>query len=180
MSIYKKVCSIFIALVMLLGLASCSNVKIDDPVTLDNVNMSPGNCCLGFIQALYENDEELFNTCRQPLTMYENDELVEDDSFEQYRAILDEEYEYIGSKFIEARPCDENFGFDYADIRNSISICNGIEEKDIDEIQLVDIKTFFKDGSKTKSIEYYSVVYRSSDKWYFFILADVTAKTANK
>lgn len=180
MNIYKKVCSVFIALVMLLGLASCSNVKIDDPVNIDNVNLSASNCCIGFVQALYENDKDLFNKCRRDFVIYDDEGIVEDDVFEQYRAIIDTEYEFIGSKFITARPCDENNGYDYEDMKNSISIFNGISEDDIDEIQLVDVKTFFKDGERTKSIEYYSVAYRVDKDWYFFTLADTTSRHLNK
>lgn len=169
MNIYKMVCSVFIALVMLLGFASCAEPKIDDPVTLNNVNMSPGNCSIGFQQALYENNEELFDACCQPLIMYKNGELVEDDLFELYRATLNKEQEYIGSKFIEAKPCDESNGFDYDDIRNTISNCIGVDENNIDEIQLVDIQIYIKDDKQTKSIEHLSVVYRCNDKWYYFI-----------
>lgn len=168
----------FVALILLvatlISLVACSGVSIDKEVTKEDVNSSPENVCRAFFQSLYTEDDELFTMC-----FY--DGVLENDSnisvYDQYQTLLDPELEFLGTKHIATRPCNIDNGYDYQVMKDNISVFSEIDENLIEDIQLVNVKVFFKLEDQNKSVELFSVVYRVGPDWYFFSIIDTTTRS---
>lgn len=157
---------------MLFSLTSCSGVKVDDPVTMNGLHTSPEYVCRGFVQSIFTNDEEMFYEC-----FYDGEVIKEEnDLFAEYQKMTNDGYVFLGNKFVDIRPCQSEFGYDYDNMKDNISVFNGVDESKIDDIQQVDIKTFFENDGHNESVEFYSIVYKAEGKWYFFSLMDVTGQ----
>ena len=175
----RKVNLLIPALILILTmlLSGCSGVQIEEEVTKTNLHQTAENVCRGFFQALYKDDEELFRDC-----FYEGS--IDADGVDvmgEYRQLVDPDYRFVGTLHMATRPCDDDNGLNTDTVRENIAFFNGVSEDKIDEIVLVSVKTFFEIGEEkkeNKSIEIYSIVYRSEGQWYFFSMVDRTAKEA--
>lgn len=169
----NKLIALILIVVSLFSMVSCSGVKVDPEVKNDSLNSSPENVCRGFFQSLYLQDEDMFNAC-----FYEGAIETEDypDTYGMYQDLLDPELEFLGTKHISTRPCNIDNGYDYDVMKDNINVFNDIDENKITDIQLVNIKVFFRLGDENKSIELYSVVYQAEGEWYFFSIIDTTTR----
>lgn len=173
----NRIIALFLLIITLMSFTSCSSaftgVSVDELVKMEEVNTSPENVCRAYFQSLYQNNQDMFFAC-----FYEGAQNLSDNTnvFEKYQSEIDPELEFLGTKHIATRQCNDDNGYNFDDMKDNITFFNDIETSKIEDIQLVNVKVFFKLGKEYKSLEVYSVVYRVENDWYYFTLMDNTER----
>lgn len=150
-------------------LCGCNNgVKLMEPLTNENVNISAANSARGYLQAVFSQDESLFKSCFPP-DKYET--YVGYDYFVELSSIAEESgYSFIGTRSGAVRPLDDSKGEFFDDFALRIAANQGVPVEDISDIQVVNTKVYFKLENKNYSNDCYVVVYKYLDYWYTFEL----------
>ena len=96
----KAVGIILTAAICMSSFTACGS-KVDEFVTINNVNQSSVNVAEGFFQSIFTGDEELFEACYpDSFKLYENDEGETVDMtevFEEYTSYMDPSWTYVGA-----------------------------------------------------------------------------------
>ncbi|MBR6484765.1 MAG: hypothetical protein IKT14_07065 [Clostridiales bacterium] len=175
----KKICSVIIlAGVLLTSLVSCANgVKIDDPVTVNDVHMSSSNVARGFIQSIFSEDETLFYAC-YPEGLY--DDLIEagNDPFAEYTGITDPNYKYYGTQYTAYNEYTEENGYDEAIMRENIAFFHELDESLITEMDIVKLRVYFIEDKDYVSTDVYVITYKYENSWYIYELQNADAEFA--
>lgn len=173
----KKLCSvILLAGVMLTSFAGCSDaVRIDDPVTVNDVHMSSANVARGFIQSVFSKDETLFYAC-YPEGLY--DEIIEEgnDPFTEYVNVTDPGYKFYGTQFTAYNEYTEENGYDEPIMRENIAFFHDVEEDLISEIDIVKLRVYFIEDKDYVSSDVYVITYKYENSWYIYELQNSDAE----
>ncbi|MBQ4270291.1 MAG: hypothetical protein II718_00535 [Clostridiales bacterium] len=173
----KKVLSVIIlAGVMLTSFTACGNsVKIDDPVTVNDVHMSSSNVARGFIQSVFSKDETLFYAC-YPEGLY--DEIIEEgnDPFAEYTNTTDPNYKFYGTQYTAYNDYTEENGYDEDIMRENIAFFHDLDESLIAEINIVKLRVYFIEDTDYVSSDVYLITYKYENSWYVYELQNADAE----
>lgn len=181
MTIKSKIVSLILILSMSLCLASCANhgissLDVDKPVEIEYVNAASDLVSRGFIESVFNKDEEMFKKCFPDGYV---DSLKEDniDLFKEYTSVLTVDGEFLGTKYKTYNDYTEESGYEEEFMRDSIFLAHNLENsKIIDQMQIVKLEVLFNvDGDNVKT-EVYFLVYRVADRWFAFEMADADAE----
>ena len=180
----KKLISAVLVLVLGISLFTGCGSKVDEFVTVDNVNQSSVNVAEGFFQAIFTYDIELFEAC-YPASFkdYENEDGDRVDLGEvlfNYSTVLDPSYSYIGASVSAYNDYSEEYGYtDFPELAQQIADVHHTTVDLIPQIQIVKLRLNFSDGSgNTMTTDVYVLVYKSEGAWYVYELQNSDAEFA--
>jgi len=182
MRIRNKMISVISIIAICFGIASCSSnsvssVDIDKKVEASYVNDASDLVSRGFIEAVFNKDEELFKKCFPDGYVDGLKESDNIDLFTEYTSILTVDGEFLGTKYKAYNEYNTDSGYDEDYMRENISLSHGLESKDIiDQMQIVKLEVLFNIDGKNMKTEVYFLAYRVADKWYAFEMADADAE----
>ena len=180
--IKKAVSIILTAAICVASFTACGS-KVDEFVTIDNVNQSSVNVAEGFFQAIFTGDEELFVACYpDTFKLYENDEgqtVDMSEVFEQYTTIIDPTYTYTGASLSGYNDYSEELGYDFPGIQNDIAVLHHTTPEAVLEAQIVKLRLNFdvEDGTRVTT-DVYILVYKTETAGYVFELQNSDAEFA--
>ena len=166
-----------------MSLTACGN-KMEDPVTIDNVNQSSVNVAIGFFQSIFTGDEELFEACYPDyFKEYENDDGETFDMqelFDRYVEASDTSYTYLGAALSAYNDYDEAHGYDFPALQANIAMIQHTPLIDTaTAAQIVKLRLNFQsDGGDRMTTDVYILVYKTDTAWYVFELQNSDAEFA--
>ncbi len=172
-----KFLSVVLIVSFLFSFAACGKkIKVDEPVTVDNANMSSVNAASGFIQSVFTDDEELFYKVFPENAFYSYIE-EGNDPFEEYKATVDHTFDFYGIDFSGENDFTVENGYDEDWMKISISLAHTVREADITNISLVKLRVYFTNPEKNDqaSTDVYIVTYKVDNTWYVFEMANSDA-----
>ena len=171
----KKSLLLFILSLALLLCACTKTVRIDEAVTVSNVNLSASGAARGFIQAIFTDDRELFYAAF-PRSFV--DRLGDEDPLAVYSDMVDPDYEFYGTEFTASNDYTEENGYNADLMRENISFFHNVEESLITDINIVKMRVYFTSGAEYVSTDVYVVVYKADNNWYAYELQNADAEFA--
>ena len=179
----KTLSLVLTAVIGLCTLTSCGS-NTDEFVSKENINQSSVNVAEGFFQAVFTDDEELFEEC-YPLCFrdFVNDdgEKVDmEDLFEQYTAVVDPSYTYAGASLSAYNDYDEEHGYtDFPSLAQDIAALHHTDADLIEAAQIVKLRINFEtDSNEHYNTDVYIIVYKMEAAWYVFELQNSDAQFA--
>ena len=180
----KKLMSACLVLCLCLSLFTGCGNKVDEFVTIENVNQSSVNVAEGFFQAIFTGDRELFNAC-YPASFkeYENDdgETVDmEEVFFEYSTYLDPDLTYVGASLSGYNDYDEDHGYtDFPNLAEDIAALHHTTSDMILQAQIVKLRLNFDDADGSRlTTDVYILVYKTDSAWYVFELQNSDAEFA--
>lgn len=180
--IKKTVSIILTAAICVASFTACGS-KVDEFVTINNVNQSSVNVAEGFFQSIFTGDEELFCACYpDSFKLYENDdgETVDmSEVFEQYTSYMDPAWTYVGASLSGYNDYSEEYNYDFPALQGDISVLHHTTEDQILEAQIVKLRLNFNDEEGSRmTTDVYIIVYKTDSAWYVFELQNSDAEFA--
>ncbi|MCQ2533155.1 MAG: hypothetical protein MJ172_01095 [Clostridia bacterium] len=167
MRITKALTSFVLCLLLVLNLCACGNgVKPMERLDTVSINVSASNAARGYLQAVLEEDEALFEKCF-PDGVYRDYLGIE--YFEKLSSFVSEAgYKFLGTRSGSVRALDEEYGELYKDFRVDIADSHNIDVNNISDIQVVNTKTYLEVEGRNYSNDCYVIVYKYNDMWFAF------------
>lgn len=166
----RMMAAVTAVIVLMLCFAGCgskqSDVKIDSPVTIDQVNTESKYVARAFLESIYSDDEAMFRKCYPDGFIDSVTQAAESNIFESYKNVMNINAAVTGT--IDAGYqdfCIAN-GFDEASMRARISFLTGLDYSDIGIIRIQKVSAVFKNSSETAVVDFYYIVYESGGSWY--------------
>ena len=179
----KIISAVLTAVICLAGFTACG-AKVDEFVTVENVNQSSVNVAEGFFQAIFTNDLELFEACYPESFKNfksEDGETVDmEEVLFEYYTYMDPSYTYAGASLSGYNEYSEDYGYDdFPSLAEDIAALHHTTVDLIDEAQIVKLRLNFDvdDGSRVNT-DVYILVYKSGSAWYVFELQNSDAEFA--
>ena len=175
---------LFLPLILIISilcciLTGCGGVKLEDPVTLDTINSESSKVAVGYMQALFTGDKDLFNA-----TMPR--EAIESFGVDPYEimsgAVTDEMRDlYMGIQYRTYNDFTEENGYDVNYMRTNISLIHSVDESKITDIHLekVSICLNTEEEKKYDTSDVYLVCYKYVGNWYVFEMQNGDAEFAS-
>lgn len=169
MRLKKRFFSFLFLIVIFTFLCSCGDgVKAMERLDTVSVRVSASNSARGFLQAIFEQDEELFSRCF-PDGVYE--ESLGSSYYDELSSIVsDSGYVFLGTRSGAVRPLDDKDSELFRDFALRISSTHDIDSDKISDIQVVNTKTYLKVNDRNYSSDCYVIVYQYDNFWYAFEL----------
>ncbi len=169
--------AILMVLVMIVTMfTGCNKANVDEPVTIENVNLSSVNVASSFIQSIFTQDREMFyKVYPENFYIYMEDDNF--DPFEEYVSLIDPNFTYYGLAAAREEVLTEENGYDLMYLRTSISLAHTVQESAIQSLSLVKLRVYFtKDGDDDfATSDVYILTYKMDNTWYVFELANSDA-----
>ncbi|GEM_PF-1030298 len=180
----KVIATIIIMSAMLFSLTSCTKLPltgmdIADPVTMEQLNTDGEYVSRGFIESIFNDNEEMFNSCF-PEGFIESINADSDTTvFEEYKSVLTIDGDFLGTMFEAYNNYTAEEGYDEDEMRLSISLITGIPEEDIGDLQIDKIKVYFRDDEGNAAQSIYFLVYSYQGSWYMYNVQNEDAEFKN-
>ena len=158
-------------LIVLPVFTACSGkntVKVEDPVTMEQVNTEARYVARAFIESVFSNDRDMFYACYP-------DKFIDDlgkasglDFFEQYSQTATLNGVLVGTASSGTTDYTVENGYDAAAMKSRISFATGVEYTKIEQISIQKLIAVFKNSSEREEAEFSLVVFKSEGSWYMF------------
>lgn len=159
-------------------LTSCGGVKLEDQVTMETLNTESSKVAVGYMQALFNRDRDLFNATMPRETL----ESFGVDPYEiMSEAVTDEMHDlFMGIQYRTYNDFTEENGYDVNYMRTNISLIHSIDESQITDIHLekVSICLSTEEDKKYDTSDVYLVCYKYVGNWYVFEMQNGDAEFA--
>lgn len=167
MRLTKYIVSLLLSLVFVFCLAACGNgVNPMERLDTVSINISASNAGRGYLQAILEGDEALFEKCF-PDGVYRD--YLGELYFDELTQIASEGgYSFLGTRSGSVRAVDEEYGELFKEFATDIADSHNIEVSGIQDIQVVNTKTYLEVDGRNYSNDCYVIVYKYDNLWYAF------------
>lgn len=180
----KKLLSVLLILVLSMGIFTGCGSKVDEFVTVSNVNQSGVNVAEGFFQAIFTNDIDLFEACFpdsfKSFEGEDGDTVNMQEVLDQYASYIDPTYTYAGASLSGYNDYNEEYGYtDFDSLAEDIAAIHHTTPDMIAQAQIVKLRLNFDtdDGSRLTN-DVYILVYKTDMAWYVFELQNSDAEFA--
>ena len=180
----KKIISAVLTIAICLASFTGCGAKVDEFVTVDNVNQSSVNVAEGFFQAIFTYDLELFSACYpDSFKDFQNEDGERVDMEEvlfEYYTYMDPSYTYVGASLSGYNDYNEDYGYtDFPSVAEDIAALHHTSSDLIVQAQIVKLRLNFDvdDGSRVTT-DVYILVYKMGTAWYVFELQNSDAEFA--
>ena len=179
----KKAIGIILTAAICMSSFTACGSKVDDFVTINNVNQSSVNVAEGFFQSIFTGDEEMFEACYpDSFKLYENEdgETVDmHEVFEEYTSYMDPSWTYVGASLSGYNDYTEEFNYDFPALQGDIAVLHHTTEDQILAAQIVKLRLNFDDEEGSRmTTDVYIIVYKTESAWYVFELQNSDAEFA--
>ena len=180
----KKLISAVLVLVLSLSVFTGCGNKVDEFVTVNNINQSSVNVAEGFFQAIFTNDLELLDACYPASFKEFENEDGETVDMEQvllsYASYIDPDYTYIGASLSAYNDYTEEYGYtDFPELAEQIAAIHHMTVDLVQQAQIVKLRLNFDDADGSRlTTDVYILVYKSESAWYVFELQNSDAEFA--
>ncbi len=158
-------------MVLVFGISGCNEIKeqpfkIEDPVTIEQVNTGGKYVARAFLESIFTDDRELFNKCYPDGYLERLGKAAGADVFEQYKSVMKVGSAVMGTASVDYRDYTIENGFDQASMKAHICLNTEAEYSEISQIQLQKIGVRFSGAGDTMDTYFYFVVYERNGNWY--------------
>ena len=170
----RKILVSIMALVLVFTmLSACSDnrgnaVKIEDPVTIEQVNTDSGFVARAFIESVFTDDREMFISCYPEGFVDAVSQAAGLDFFDEYTKSAKIRDGIVGTASTGQTDYTVENGYDAAYMRSRISFATGIEYDLIGQVRLQTVTAVFKNGAESGNMIFQFVVFEIDGSWYMF------------
>ena len=162
----------FIAFVIIAFTACSGNreqaVKVEDPVTIEQVNTDSGFVARAFIESVFTEDREMFHSCYPDGFVDAVGQAAGVDFFDEYTKSAKIRDGIVGTASTGQTDYTVENGYDAAYMRSRISFATGIEYDLIGQIRLQTVTAVFTNGTERGDMMFQFVVFEIDGSWYMF------------